>query len=206
MTHLLLIVFFRWRSCIFRFDDSFFILPQIIYFTLNNVHLLWCSILGPSFQFSCARGEASHKVGQWTPMLQLQCNSFNIFSGAVDQIRSKKRNSKHVLHWSRLLLNIRWLKPRSEFLLISRKMKLFVYETYTIEKETFHKLRDKTGKLINTLWRKSKRIEGCLNPVKHGRVLAPVFLEWLKCPTHRLSETLIKLSCALCFKLNKRNS
>ena len=64
-------------------------------------------------------------------------NSFNIFSGAVDQIRSKKRNTKHALQWSRFLLNIRCLKPKSEFLLISRKMKLFVYETYTIEKETF---------------------------------------------------------------------
>ena len=64
-------------------------------------------------------------------------NSFNIFSGAVDQIRSKKRNTKHALQWSRFLLNIRCLKPKSEFVLISRKMKLFVYETYTIEKETF---------------------------------------------------------------------
>ena len=101
--------------------------PPLMIFTVRTTD---------DFSFHVYEERQVKKIGQWTPILQLQCNNFNIFSGTVDQIRSKKRNSKHVLHWSRLLLNIRWLKPTSEFLLISRKKKLFVYETYTIEKKT----------------------------------------------------------------------
>ena len=33
------------------------------------------------------------------------CNTFNIFSGVDDQIRSKQWNTKHARHWSCLLLN-----------------------------------------------------------------------------------------------------
>lgn len=103
MTHLLLIVFwFRWRSFIFRFDGSFFILPQIIYFTLNNMHFLWYLILGPWVSFHVHEERQVKRKG----------NSFNIFSPVVDQIRSKKQNSKHALHWSCLLLNSTWLKPK----------------------------------------------------------------------------------------------
>ena len=99
-----------YRSVPHYYYDSFFILPQIIYFTLNNIHFLWYLILGPWFQFSRARGEASQKKG----------NSFNIFSAVVDQIRSKRQNSKHALHWSCLLLNSTWLKPKIWVALIEK--------------------------------------------------------------------------------------
>ena len=93
MTHLLLIVFFRWRSFIFRFDDSFFILPQIIYFTLNNIHLLSYPILGPWFQFSCARGEASQKNRSVNANFTTAMQQFQYFLGC--SWPNKKQEPKH---------------------------------------------------------------------------------------------------------------
>ena len=104
MTHLLQIVFcFRWRSFIFRFNHSFLILPKITHLhkapsTCYNMFRTMISV------FMCKRRGKSKNRSMNSNFTTI-CNSFNIFSGVDDQIRSKQWNTKHARHWSCLLLN-----------------------------------------------------------------------------------------------------
>lgn len=115
MTHLRLIVFwFKWRSFIFIFDNSFFILPQITYFNTLIIHLMWYFRIMISVFMSTRRGKSNNRsILQLYATVSTKSDSFNIFSGC--SWPNKKQVSKLKKCHTLIMLTINF-----EFLLIEK--------------------------------------------------------------------------------------